>query len=253
MPAVLTGPPGSQEADRKDGEMGRRGRTDGEHAGPPVGPGVCELQQFSGVPWAPLLWGFSAGPQGRRKVKASGQPHTSPRAALGARQARLPARIPLRTRGIGRGVFTRPQRAHFRESSPNPCVMQTGPWEPAKKTRGCRHPTLRGAVCTLRHASPSESEDKGSPRSLGPPGAGLACHPHHGWAWAQAWEPAASLEMAAGGKPEKSQSLRVTRTRPSCHSPQNPSPDGRPTVRKSPPQPGWGGVHCAGIFRLVPP
>ena len=118
--------------------------------------------------------------------------------------------------------------------------MQTGPWEPAKKTRGCRHPTLRGAVCTLRHASPSESEDKGSPRSLGPPGTGLACHPHHGWAWAQAWEPAASLEMAAGGKPEKSQSLRVTRTRPSCHSPQNPSPDGRPTGRKSPPQPGRG-------------
>ena len=48
-------------ADRKDGERGRRGQTDGEHAGPPAGPGVCELQQFSGVPWAPLLWGFSAG------------------------------------------------------------------------------------------------------------------------------------------------------------------------------------------------
>lgn len=175
------------------------------------------------IQWGPLGTPFSGASlqasQGHRKVKASRQPHTGPRAALGTRQARLPTRIPLRTRGIGRGVFTRPQGAHFRKSSPNPCVMQTGPWEPAKRAWGCRRPALRGAVCALERASPSGSEDKGSPRSLCPPGTGLACHPHHGWAWARAWEPAASLEMVAGRKPEKSQSLRVTRTRPSCHSP----------------------------------
>lgn len=195
------------------------------HQGGQVGRPFCGARGVGtpAVQWGPLGTPFSGASlqasQGRSKVKASRQPHTGPRAALDTRQARLPARIPLRTRGIGRGVFTRPQGAHFRKSSPNPCVMQTGPWEPAKRAWGCRRPALRGAVCALERASPSGSEDKGSPRSLGPPGTGLACHPHHGWAWARAWEPAASLEMAAGGKPEKSQSLRVTRTRPSCHSP----------------------------------
>ena len=164
------------------------------------------------VQWGPLGPSFSGASlqtsQGHRKVNASRQPHTGPWAALGTRQACLPARIPLRTRGIGRGVFTRPQGAHFRKSSPNPCVMQTGPWEPAKRARGCRHPTLRGAMCTLGRASPSGSEDKGSPRSLCPPGTGLACHPHHGWAWARAWEPAASLASLGAN-----QAVRLTKKR----------------------------------------
>lgn len=125
----------------------------GQRGGPLVGPGVWELQQFSGVPWAPPSGASLQTSQGHRKVNASRQPHTGPWAALGTRQACLPARIPLRTRGTGRGVFTRPQGAHFRKSSPNPCVMQTGPWEPAKRARGCRHPTLREPMCTLGRAS----------------------------------------------------------------------------------------------------
>ena len=116
------------------------------------------------IQWGPLGTPFSGASlqasQGHRKVKASRQPHTGPRAALGTRQARLPTRIPLRTRGIGRGVFTRPQGAHFRKSSPNPCVMQTGPWEPAKRAGGAGAPPSEGPCAHWNAPAPPDQRTK---------------------------------------------------------------------------------------------
>ena len=98
----LQGPRAHRRQTGKTGRWGDGGRQTGSMQALLRGLGCVNSSSSVGSP-GPLFSGASlqASQEGRRKVKASGEPHTGPRAALGTRQPRLPARIPLRTRGLG--------------------------------------------------------------------------------------------------------------------------------------------------------